>query len=117
MEGTGEGTSTRVAVGAVSYPARGCLPGPPPAECRRQNLVTACRALQRREGAQVSDAALMKFCSLWNGDWTGPLVHYCDGCCSEGEVPNNMFAAAIEVDLLQSRPQGAGGSQSGALGP
>ncbi|CAK0899303.1 unnamed protein product [Prorocentrum cordatum] len=69
----------------------------------RGNLITACRTLQRREGAEVSDEALLKFCDLWNGEWSGPFVHYCDGCCLEGEVPNNMFAAALEVDLLQSR--------------
>eukprot|EP00959_Pyramimonas_sp_CCMP1952_P137274 2872666-Pyramimonas_sp.AAC.1 len=70
-------------------------------------MALACRCLQRREGARVSDSALQKFASLWNGDWAGPLVHDCDGCCAEGETAKNMFGAALEIDLMQSRPERA----------
>lgn len=45
------------------------------------------------------------FLKYWNSDWSSPtIVHVCPGCCDgPEEAQQNLFAAAVGIDILQSR--------------
>ncbi len=54
---------------------------------------------------EAKELAVSEFLRFWNGDWARPVVvHVCTGCCSGVvDARQNLFSAAIAIDLLQSR--------------
>jgi len=91
--------------------------GEPDPECTRRNALVVRHTLERRsvgfegpaddpgDDVESDSSAIQQFLALWNGDWSRPIVsHVCNGCCAnEAEAKANLFAAAIGVDILQSR--------------
>ncbi len=90
--------------------------GAPTAENERLNKLVVKRTLRRRPDCIISepntdsvdgDAAVTTFLRFWNGDWSRPVVEHCcigAGCCAGPEdAKQHLYAAAIAVDLLQSR--------------
>ncbi|CAK0885912.1 unnamed protein product, partial [Prorocentrum cordatum] len=78
---------------------------------RRRTMVTADILDLSTPMDLVSDSAAAKFLLKWNGDWTLPKVsHYCSGpdCCGGlDDACDQLFGAAIEIDLLMSKDTGA----------